>query len=64
MLRVLRAVHKGCTSELCGVRQRHAEAQEMESTTQRKKTSRLLNTLEVRLCERNTVAYRILLRIL
>jgi hypothetical protein len=44
-----------------GFRQRRAEAQEIESTTHRKKTLRLLNTLEVRLCMRNTVADRIML---
>jgi hypothetical protein len=58
MLWVLIAVHKGCTSELCGVRQRRARwAQKLKSTTQRK-TSRLLNTLEARLCMRDTVADR------
>jgi hypothetical protein len=61
MLRVLRVVHRGCTSEHCGFRQRRATAQELKSTTQGKKTSRLLNTLEARLCRRNTVADRILL---
>jgi hypothetical protein len=54
-------VHRGCTSEHCGFRQRRVAAQELESTTQRK-TSRLLNTLEARLCMRDTVADRILLR--
>jgi hypothetical protein len=34
---VLIAVHRGCTSELCGVRQRHAVAHELESKTQEKK---------------------------
>jgi hypothetical protein len=56
-LRVLIAVHRGCTSEHCGFRQRHVAAQELESTTQ-EKTSRLLNTLEARLCGRDTVADR------
>jgi hypothetical protein len=36
MLRVLIAVHRGCISELCGVRQRCVAAQELESTTQEK----------------------------
>jgi hypothetical protein len=34
VLRVLRAVHRGCTSEHCGFRQRRAAAQELKSTTQ------------------------------
>jgi hypothetical protein len=34
MLRVLIVVHIGCTSEYYGFRQRHAVAQELESTTQ------------------------------
>jgi hypothetical protein len=29
-------VHRGCTSEFCGFRQRRAAAQELESTTQEK----------------------------
>ena len=61
MMRVLIAMHRGCISELCGVRQRRVAAKKLESTTQRKKTSRLLNTLEERLCMRDTVADRILL---
>jgi hypothetical protein len=34
VLRSLNTVHRGCTSELCGFRQRRAAAQELESTTQ------------------------------
>jgi hypothetical protein len=61
---VLIVVHRGCTSKLYGVRQRRVAAQKLESTTQRKKTSRLLNTLEARLCRRDIVVDRILLSIL
>jgi hypothetical protein len=56
-LRVLIVMHRGCISEFCRFRQRRAAAQELESTTQ-EKTSRLLNTLEARLCMRDTVADR------
>jgi hypothetical protein len=54
---VLIAVHRGCISEQCGFRQRRVAAQELKSTTQRK-TSRLLNTLEAKLCVRDTVVDR------
>jgi hypothetical protein len=55
MLWVLIAMHRGCISEFCGFRQGRAVAQELKSTT-RRKTSRLLNTLEARLWRKNTVA--------
>jgi hypothetical protein len=35
-MRVLIAVHRGCTSEFCGSKQRRTAAQELESTTQEK----------------------------
>jgi hypothetical protein len=59
MMWVLIAVHRGCISEFCEFGQRHARrAQQLKPSTQRK-TSRLSNTLEVRLCMRDTVVDRI-----